>query len=459
MNSILVPFLAFVPLGLTAWLGIPAWLGVRFVEKTTVRACAFACALGFALSLLAAVGFFLGGMEPELVHLGTWFQVGHYEFEASLLLDGLSLALTVVAYALLGIIVSFASRYLHRERGHFRFYLLMSVFASGVLLVVLSAGLDTLFIGWELVGLSSALLIAFFHERQMPVQNALRAFITYRVCDAGLLGAMVWLHHLGQSVDFIPNETTKIWGLAAPPGAANVALIGGMLIWGSLGKGAQVPVGGWLPRAMEGPTPSSAIFYGALSVHLSPYLLIRIAPLIHASSLLSILVIAIGLTTALHATFVGRAQADVKTVLAHATMAQIGLIFVEIGAGLVTLPILHMVAHSAQRTLQILRAPNVLAEYSQLENAMGRVVPHPGGHFERLLSKSTRRWLYRLALERGYFDTFLQFAVVGGFVRILRNIDRVDRRFVAWLSGEKNPSTLISASSAKQNELASEGRS
>lgn len=434
MNSVLVPLLAFIPAILMAALGLPAWFGVRFRERWTVRFCIVACTLGFLASLVTLVGFFANGAKPELVHLGTWFHVGHYEFELSLLLDALSLTLTVVAYALLGTIVSFASRYMHRERGHFRFYFLLSVFATGVLFVILSAGLDTLFIGWELVGLSSALLIAFFHERPMPVKNGLRAFITYRACDAGLLAAMVWLHHIGQSVDFMSTETS-IWGLKAPPGTLDTLLVGTMLVWGTLGKGAQIPVGGWLPRAMEGPTPSSAIFYGALSVHLSPYLLLRISPLIHRSWLLSSAVIAIGLLTAMHATFVGRVQSDVKGALAHATMAQIGLMFVEIGLGLVTLPILHMAAHAAQRTLQILRAPNVLAEYSQLENAMGQVLPHPGGHFERLLPKNSRIWLYRLAIERGYFDTGLEFGIIHNVLKVFRVVDRWDRRWISWVSG------------------------
>jgi NADH-quinone oxidoreductase subunit L len=450
MNSILVPLLAFIPVVLMIALGLPAWFGVRFNERWTVRFCVVACTLGFLTSLLVLANFLLTGMKPELVRLGTWFHVGHYEFEASLLLDALSLPLTVMAYTLLGTIASFASRYMHRERGHFRFYFLLSVFATGVMLVILSAGLDTLFIGWELVGLSSALLIAFFHERPMPVTNGLRAFITYRFCDAGLLAAMVWLHHLGQSVDFAPSQNA-IWGLEAPEGTMNVLLVGALLVWGTLGKGALIPVGGWLPRAMEGPSPSSAIFYGALSVHLSPYLLLRVSPLIHRSWLLSSLVVAIGLLTALHATFVGRVQADVKGALAHATMAQIGLIFVEIGFGLVTLPILHILAHSAQRSLQILRAPNVLAEYSQLENAMGQVLPHPGGHFERLIPKNSRRWLYRLAIERGYFDSALEFGVIHNLLKLFRTVDGWDRRWVAWVSGEPTPRS-------KTDRLVSEGQ-
>jgi NADH-quinone oxidoreductase subunit L len=453
VTTILVPLLAFIPFVLMASLGLPAWFGARFSEKVTVRLCAVACGLGFVISLVTLGLFGMGGFEPELIHLGTWFHVGHYKFDASLLLDSLSLSLTVVAYALLGTIVSFASRYMHRERGHFRFHLLLSVFSTGVLLVILAAGVDTLFIGWELVGLSSALLIAFFHERPMPVKNGLRAFITYRVCDAGLLAAMVWLHHLGQSVDFRPNGT-NIWGLDAPPGFSDTLLVGGLLIWGSLAKGAQVPLGGWLPRAMEGPTPSSAIFYGALSVHLSPYLLLRVSPLIQRSLFLSGAVVAIGVLTALHATFVGRVQSDVKSALAHATMAQIGLIFIEIGLGFVTLPILHMVAHSAQRTLQILRAPNVLAEYSQLENAMGHVLPHPGGHFERLFRKDTRRWLYRLAMERGYFDTLLEFGIVANLLRFFRLIDDLDTRWVRWASGKTQNQKMT-----KATKLASETKS
>src|SRR5690606_27338176 len=122
--------------------------------------------------------------------------------------------------------------------------------------------------GWELVGIASALLIAFFHDRPKAVRHGLLAFATYRICDFGILAALTWLHHTGAHSSFVVGEAP--WHTLVTPASVHLVAFG--LVLAAAGKSAQFPVSGWLPRAMEGPTPSSAIFYGALSVHLGPVL-------------------------------------------------------------------------------------------------------------------------------------------------------------------------------------------
>ena len=217
---------------------------------------------------------------------------------------------------------AFAGKYLHLEPGFARFFILLCLFGIGMNLIVLADSIDVLFAGWECLGISSALLIGFFHERANAVKAALRAFTTYRICDVGILVASVVIHRAVGSGDF-----DRLFGLNWPQGVCTVSdttatIVSLLLVFAALGKSAQVPFSGWLPKAMEGPTPSSAIFYGALSVHAGAYVLLRCGPLLDKAPLARITLIVIGIGTALHASLVGRVQTDLKSVLAFASMTQ-----------------------------------------------------------------------------------------------------------------------------------------
>jgi NADH:ubiquinone oxidoreductase subunit 5 (subunit L)/multisubunit Na+/H+ antiporter MnhA subunit len=381
------------------------------------------------------------GAERVVAPVGIWFEVDRYHFPWTLVADRLSVPFALFSSLLVGLVGAFSRRYMHLEPGYRRFYLLLAFFGAGVEVVVLAGTLELLFFGWEIVGLASALLIAFFHERIGPVEHGLRAFATYRVCDIGLLAAAVWLHHATGSAEVAASGATAVaWGgFTGPADAAQATLIGLLLLWASMGKSAQVPLGGWLPRAMEGPTPSSAIFYGAISIHLGAYLLLRAAPLLEQAPLFAAAVCVVGAATAMHATFVGRVQTDIKSALAYASMTQVGIIFVEIGLGFRYLPLAHLVGHAAVRSLQILRSPSLLHDHHHLEQAMGRQLPKTGGHLERLVPASFQPWLYRHALERGYFDAVLVDYVVRGFARVFGGLDRCDRLWSALLASGPRP--------------------
>ena len=145
---------------------------------------------------------------------------------------------------------------------------------------------------------------------------------------------------------------------------------------------------------------------------------------------------AVGLATALHGTFVGRVQTDIKSTLAYASATQVGIILVEIAFGLTQLALFHLLGHAAIRTLQILRSPNLLHDYQHLEQAMARQLPRTGQHLERLVPRRWQPWLYRFALERGYVDALLRDHVAAPLVRALRSVDRFERQWAAWLGGE-----------------------
>jgi NADH:ubiquinone oxidoreductase subunit 5 (subunit L)/multisubunit Na+/H+ antiporter MnhA subunit len=416
-----------------AALAIPAWVGWPLPERWTTRVLGGAYGVGFAAALAAAAGMLVQGVAEVRVPLGIWFAVDHYRFQWDLILDGLSLPFSLLVVVLVALISVFSRRYLHRDPGFTRFYVLLALLGAGVETVVLAGSLDVVVVGWELVGIASTLLIAFFNTRPAPVRHGLRAFITYRLCDIGLLGATVWLHHAVGSTAFASSDGR--WaGLLLPPGAADAAIVGSLLVLAILGKSAQFPLGGWLPRAMEGPTPSSAIFYGALAIHLGPFLLLRAAPYLDGHPVVSGAVVLIGLLTALHATLTGRVQSDIKSALAYASMTQVGLIVGEVGLGWHGLAVVHAMGHACIRTLQFLRSPSLLHDHHHLEQAMGSHLPRAAGHLENLLPAAWRPWLYRLALERGYLDSLLQDHLVGGCLRAVRAWDRIEQRWVAFLA-------------------------
>lgn len=358
------------------------------------------------------------GTGPVVIKFRDWFAVGDYHFPLVLMADRLSLPFLGMTVVLSGLIGQFSSTYLHRDRGFLRFYLLLLLFAFGSLLAFAAGSFDLLIGGWEVVGITSVLLVAFFDQRPAPVENALRVFTIYRASDIGLLLAVFAMHQAAGTASFaggFPQLTP-----------ARAAVVGLLLLFAAAGKAAQVPFSGWLPRAMEGPTPSSAIFYGAISIHAGAYLLLRARPLLAHSGLASALVILIGVLTAIHGTIVGRAAADAKTSLAYASLTQVGVIFVEIGIGWTSVAVLHTLGHATVRTLQFLRSPSMLHDYHQMHSAAGGEFAQTGAHLREFFPERFQLWLYRWALDRGHLDTILDRLVVDPLLALSRIFSKLD---------------------------------
>jgi NAD(P)H-quinone oxidoreductase subunit 5 len=186
---------------------------------------------------------------------------------------------------------------------------------------------------------------------------------------------------------------------------------------------------------MEGPTPSSAIFYGALSVHLGAYLLLRVSPIIELSPILGSVLVVLGLSTAAFAAFAARVQTDIKSALSFASLTQVGIIVAEIGFGWRYLALAHIIGHACLRTLQFLRASSLLQDYRTLENAIGSRLPRSNGFGPKLLPAPLRRAIYRLAMERGYLDVFLSDYFARPLLRIFQACDAVERKWTNFLSG------------------------
>lgn len=408
-------------------------------EKRVHQLLAGSMTAGFVSATFLFGGLLLGLFEPFSVDLGRIMSAGSYHFDLVLHLDLLGAMFLWLTMALVGLVGAFSVNYLHQDEGYFRFYWLLLAFVVGLEIVALGEGLNLVFVGWELLGLSSALLIAFFIRRPDPVDNGLRAFAVYRVTDIGLLVGIVTLHHLA--------GTTSIAALG-DIGSTSALWVGGLLIFGAMGKGAIVPFTPWLPRAMEGPTPSSAIFYGALSIHASPFLLLRIAPIFEHHFALKAAIFGLGALTALHASMVGRTQSDIKTSLAYAAVAQVGVMWMWIALGYYQIAAVHLFGHSILRTWQLLRAPSLLHERHQLLVTIGADLNPTGKHLERLFPAFIQRWGYRVAVERWYLDELWD-AVVGLLLKVLRGIDRIDTGWAKLLDGSSAPTKASTQASTQ----------
>jgi NAD(P)H-quinone oxidoreductase subunit 5 len=268
------------------------------------------------------------------------------------------------------------------------------------------------------------------------VESSIRALVTYRLCDVGLITGAFVLYHGAGTTSFGPLFNGVWPGQTLALGGYSASAIGLFFLLAAMGKSAQAPFSGWLPRAMEGPTPSSAIFYGAISIHAGAYLLLRAQPILEASPLAAGAVIAIGAWSAIHGTMVARVCADAKTSLAYSAVSQLGLIFVEIGLGLSWLAAVHIVGHALVRMLQLLKAPSLLHEFHGVHAAAGGHLGKTGVVYESLLPAPVQKWLYRLALDRGHHDTILDRFLAAKLKRFASRMTAVEER---WTSpaGEK----------------------
>ena len=421
--GVVFALLAFV--WLLGW--VPSERVLSRITGLTFTTCLFG--LGVLLWTLAVTH-----ASAITVTFGHWFAVHDYRFPLVLMADRLSLPFVVMTIALSGLIGQFSATYLHRESGFFRFFLLLHLFAFGSLVAFAAGSFDLLIAGWELVGITSVLLIAFFDQRPAPVENGLRVFAVYRAADIGLLLGVFALHQWAGTASFASGMP------ALQEGQATV--VGFFLLLAAAGKAAQIPFSGWLPRAMEGPTPSSAIFYGAISIHAGAYLLLRAQPLLAETRAATICVIVVGAATAVYGTITGRASADAKTSLAFASLTQVGVIFVEIGVGWRSVAVAHILGHALVRTLQFLRAPSMLHDYHRMHSAMGGEVSQ--GHTEDLLPERVRVWLYRWALDRGHLDTILDRWFIDPLLQISRWFTRLDGiGFAARVKRSKEPTIAM----------------
>ena len=315
----------------------------------------------FAALIFIVVWLFYGGNVIDLKEFSI-FQAQGYDFYIDFYFDRITLTYLIIGAMLTFIITVYSRYYLHREEGYKRFFNIILFFYLGYNIVIFSGNLETLFIGWEILGVSSFLLIAFYRDRYLPVKNAVKVFSIYRIGDVGLILAMWLSHHLWhENISFYKLSNYELVHEHLAEHSMIGFAISFLIFISAAAKSAQLPFSSWLPRAMEGPTPSSAIFYGSLSVHIGAFILMRTYPFWEYQTSFRIFVIAAGVLTAILATFTSRVQSSIKSQIAYSSIAQIGLIFIEIALGLEAIALVHVAGNAFLRTYQLLVSPSVVS--------------------------------------------------------------------------------------------------
>ncbi len=289
------------------------------------------------------------------------YTTGNYEFFVDLYFDKVTATYLLVGAILTFLIVTYSRYYLHREKGYKRFFNTILLFFLGYNITIFSGNFETLFIGWEILGVSSFLLIAFYRDRYLPVRNAYKVFSIYRLGDIGMILAMWMSHHLWHhNVTFAELNNYAVVDHVVNNHLYLGVFISLMILLSAAVKSAQVPFSSWLPRAMEGPTPSSAIFYGSLAVHMGAFMLLRTIEFWDHMIWIRVLIGLLGAATALSATFSGRVQSSIKSQIAYSSVAQLGIIFIEIALGLEVLALVHFASNAFLRSYQLLVSPSVV---------------------------------------------------------------------------------------------------
>jgi len=316
--------------------------------------------------LLLTIGFLLFWLLNrypilDIKHL-VFFKSHSIEIFIDFYFDKVTAVYAFVGVVLTLLVAIFSRTYLHRDEGFKRFFGTLLMFFLGYNFIVFAGNYETLFIGWEILGICSFLLIAFYRDRYLPVKNSLKVISVYRLGDMGLILAMWMSHHLWhQNITFFSLQDTATVTAHLQEHNWYAIFIAVVIVLAAVVKSAQLPFSSWLPRAMEGPTTSSAVFYGSLSVHLGVFLLLRTYPYWESLLGIKILIVSIGVLTSLIASSIARVQSSVKTQIAYSSITQIGLMFIEVALGFHMLALVHFAGNAFLRTYQLLVSPSVLS--------------------------------------------------------------------------------------------------
>ena len=341
---------------------INGWLSVRRSQAKAVVSVVGTAVLFGAFIVALAAFFQLRGLNAEapiVQHLWSWLPVGNFQIDLALQYDQLSAVMLLVITGVGSLIHLFSVGYMRSDEGYARYFAYLNFFVVCMLVLVLGSSYPVLFIGWEGVGLASYLLIGFWFSDRANAKAGLKAFLVNRIGDFGFLVAMFMLWHLAGSLNF--TDVTA-WAAAHPElaGSGAITAIALFMFLGCAGKSAQIPLYTWLPDAMAGPTPVSALIHAATMVTAGVYLVVRSNVIFAMSPVASTVVAGVGALTALFAATIGLRQYDIKKVLAYSTVSQLGYMFVAVGTGAYVAGIFHLVTHAFFKALLFLGAGAVI---------------------------------------------------------------------------------------------------
>jgi NADH-quinone oxidoreductase subunit L len=353
---VFLPLLGFLLAGPFGW-----WIGPRPSEIVTTS-------LSFVSALLAWIVFFqvaLGTAPATVSVIGNWFTSGALKVDWSLRIDTLTAVMLVVVGTVSSLVHLYSIGYMSDDPSRPRFFAYLSLFTFAMLMLVTADNLVQMFFGWEGVGLLSYLLIGFWYEKPSANAAAIKAFVVNRVGDFGFALGIFLVFTLTNSVAFdqifaaapgLANKTAHVFGLDMD--AMTITCL--LLFLGAMGKSAQFLLHTWLPDAMEGPTPVSALIHAATMVTAGVFMVARLSPLFEQAPAALAFVTIIGATTAFFAATIGLVQNDIKRVIAYSTCSQLGYMFVGLGVGGYSLGIFHLFTHAFFKALLFLGAGSVI---------------------------------------------------------------------------------------------------
>ena len=334
--------------------GLNVMLGHRFSDEVAHRLAWGSVFASFLCSLWVFVQI-LSDPAPHTVVAYRWFFGGDLQVNLGFLIDPLTCVMLLVVTGVGFLIHVYSVGYMHGEEGFARFFTYMNLFMVSMLLLVMGSNYVVLFIGWEGVGLCSYLLIGYYYDRVSAAQAATKAFVVNRIGDAGFLLAIFLVFATFGTLDY-----TDVFAQASRLDSGTATAIAICLLIGAIGKSAQLPLYTWLPDAMEGPTPVSALIHAATMVTAGVYMVVRNHAIYDMAPDALLLVGVIGAATALFAATIGLVQTDIKRVLAYSTVSQLGFMFLACGVGAYIAAIFHLVTHAFFKALLFLSAGSVI---------------------------------------------------------------------------------------------------
>lgn len=425
MNNTLLSLVPVIPMSVALMLGVLLLMGAgqkecweRWTSGIVISAQSLVCIILAYLFYTIWTGYEVSGFRDY----GVWIACGNWQVRWQLTASSFNLGVATVFALLILVAMRFSVNYLHREIGFLRVFSLLALFAAAMMLVVLAANAFLTFVGWELAGVTSYALIAYAYQRTTAADNSTRVFMTNRVGDAGFLllivTSSIWLGTT--EWQSIVSETSQL--------SQNQRMIIALgLVLAAFVKSAQIPFSPWLAKALEGPTPTSAIFYGGVMVHAGVFLVIQSQDLLEQVPFVLNLMVGVGCLSLIYSVWVGLSVADIKTSHAMASIGQLGIMFVCCGLELWRLAMWHMLSHAIVRCYLMLSAPGIM------QDTQAQTV-------ERFRSRSASyKVLYRLSLQRFWIDELINHLIIGPLMRLSSDMAYLDRNIVSRIASVPVP--------------------
>ena len=333
----------------------------RYFSRRAVET--IACTSVLSACLLALTGMLMFSGKAHVITLGSWFSAGGFQVDLNLYYDAMAAVMALMVTFVSSLVHIYSVAYMRHEDDYVRYFSFLNLFVFAMLVIIVAGNLVFMYLGWETVGFCSYALIGFWYLKPEAASAGRKAFVVTRLGDVafGVAIALCW-------VTFGQLNIGGICDGAAGMGTGTATVLGLLLVWAALGKSAQLPLSVWLPDAMAGPTPVSALIHAATMVTAGVYLLMRFFPVIQASQMVMAVIAFIGVATVCYGALAALVQKDIKRILAFSTISQVGYMFLAVGAGDLAGSLFHLLSHAFFKSLLFLAAGCIIQVMHEEQN-------------------------------------------------------------------------------------------